>query len=491
MPKPKCADCKSAKLESSTHRTFSCIPNIPKVRVISSLGPRALLIVSLLVICSTSLAMDRKLLLEPYTSVSFYSLTDREIEKRLSSAILSNPDLPLVLEQAKTNLSADLNAGSGYGEVWIRDLNTFIELALDVQSKDMIRQSLLVFFHFQGKDGEIIDGYIPAEAAKGTYKYTHSESMPGFRGHKNTVESDQESSLIQAVYKYVRKTGDYSILDKKINSVLVRQRLSLALDYLLGHRYSPEYGLIWGATTADWGDVQPEYAKGNQLIELDENSHRAIDIYDNAMFIIALCNYIDLTKTDSIAGSKWQNILSQFKTNARKHLWDPNSHKFLPHIYLDRSPFPPDFDEQRIYYHGGTAIAIEAGLLSRHEVLLVFKDMVNNKRFAGAASIGLTVYPPYPKGFFKNSGMDPFLYQNGGDWTWFGGRMIQQLVAHGYVNEAYQEIQPMIARVKSNKGFFEWYTIDNRPEGSGAFRGEAGVLGRAIQMLLAWAEEHR
>lgn len=35
-------------------------------------------------------------------------------------------------------------------------------------------------------------------------------------------------------------------------------------------------------------------------------------------------------------------------------------------------------------------------------------------------------FPPYPEGFFQNKGMYPYGYQNGGDWTWFGARMIQQ-----------------------------------------------------------------
>ena len=29
----------------------------------------------------------------------------------------------------------------------------------------------------------------------------------------------------------------------------------------------------------------------------------------------------------------------------------------------------------------------------------------------------------------------------------------------------------------------EWYTVDNQPEGSGTFRGSAGVLFKAIEML--------
>jgi hypothetical protein len=115
--------------------------------------------------------------------------------------------------------------------------------------------------------------------------------------------------------------------------------------------------------------------------------------------------------------------------------------------------------------------------------------MVKNVQRAGAGSIGLTVYPPYPKGFFKNRSMGPFSYQNGGDWTWFGGRMIQQLIAHGYIEQAYRQMLPMVERVERNDGFFEWYTVTNEPRGSGLFRGSAGVLGKAIQMIRAWADQ--
>jgi hypothetical protein len=41
----------------------------------------------------------------------------------------------------------------------------------------------------------------------------------------------------------------------------------------------------------------------------------------------------------------------------------------------------------------------------------------------------------------------------------------------------------MVKRVKSNNGFYEWYTVDNQPKGSGTFRGEAGVLYTAIKMF--------
>ena len=69
--------------------------------------------------------------------------------------------------------------------------------------------------------------------------------------------------------------------------------------------------------------------------------------------------------------------------------------------------------------------------------------------------------------------------------------MIQQLIAYGYVQEAYRQLLPMIERVEANDGFFEWYTVANEPKGSGLFRGSAGVLGKAIEMLHAWAKRQR
>lgn len=408
---------------------------------------------------------------------------DRELARR----ILANRDLEYVLAEGHKLLGSGLRAGSGYGEVWIRDLNTFIELALEVQSRDDLRRALLMFFHFQGEDGNIVDGYIPRDKARVGYEYIKADSMPEYLAHKNTVETDQESSLVQAVYKYVNKTADKSILDEVVNGVKVTERMGRAMQFLLDHRYNEKYGLIWGATTCDWGDVQPEHSWG---VVIDDSTHYAIDIYDNAMFIIAIDNLLDLVDRDYPGRDKWGKTVRKLRRNTIEHLWDGGRNKFRPHIYLKDSPFPKDFDEDRIYYHGGTTIAMEAGLLTVDQVRLACRDMVRNKEAAGAATIGLTVYPAYPEGFFANRSMAPWSYQNGGDWTWFGGRTIQQLIRHGLVEEAYREMLPMVERVKENGGFYEWYTVGNEPRGSGQFRGSAGVLGKAVVMIRQWAEEH-
>lgn len=386
---------------------------------------------------------------------------------------------PFVMQKAKEVMKTGFNAGDGYREVWIRDYNTFIELAAEVNTKEILKENLLVFFRMQGEDGNIIDGYTPAsQIGKNEKDFTYSKLEPRYAGHKNTVETDQETSLVQAVYKYIKLTGDKSILEEDIAGVTVLKRLDWAMSYLMNKKHSKKYGLIFGATTADWGDVQPEHGWG---VDIDSNTHFAIDIYDNAMFIIALDNLLEIAPSMK---NKWKPVRETIAKNCRKHLWDAKLKRFIPHIYLAGSPFPADFNEKEIYYFGGTAIAIEAGLLSKEEVKISLDEMVKRVKQANGPSIGLTLYPPYPEGYFVNKIMNPvYSYQNGGDWTWFGGRMIQQLIRYGFIEEAYREIYPMVKRVKDNNGFYEWYSIDNKPRGSGTFRGEAGVLYTAIKMF--------
>ncbi len=403
--------------------------------------------------------------------------------ERLSSEVLAqkvkeNESIAFTKQKARDVVKTGFNAGDGYREVWIRDYNTFIELAAELYDPAELKENLLVFFRMQGDDGNILDGFTPREDTIVRYDFTYTDMAPNYAGHKNTVETDQETSLVQAVYKYIQATGDQSILDEQIGELTVSHRLEWAMEFLMTNRYAANYDLLWGATTADWGDVQPEHGWG---VDLDENTHRAIDIYDNAMFIIALDNLMDMVPASK---SRWEVVRDEIFKNCREHLWDKENKKFIPHIYLEGSPFPDDFNENEIYYFGGTAIAIEAGLLSVPEIEHSLNEMVNRVKEAGAPSIGLTLYPPYPEGFFENQIMNPeYSYQNGGDWTWFGGRMIQQLVRYGYLQEAYEQLLPMTERVLKNDGFYEWYSINNEPRGSGTFRGSAGVLYVAIQEL--------
>ncbi|MDR3750766.1 MAG: hypothetical protein P4K94_04695 [Terracidiphilus sp.] len=408
-------------------------------------------------------------------------------DRQLAVAISEDKNLATVYAMARRLLGSGLTGGSIYPEIWIRDSNTFIEVALKSNNPRIFRQALLNYVIFQGEAGDkvpfgrgsIVDLYAPT-GTPGTEDWDapyKSEHMPGITAFKSRQESDGESSLVSATRKYVDVTGDRSFLDEKVRGVSVRERLGLALDFVLRERLDASRGLIWNETTIDWGDVSPD---GSRAVK-----NRAVCIYSNAMAVIAIGDYLQLTASDTAESKRWNARRDELKRNIRKHLWDDKRGKFIPHLYLDSSPFPSGFNEGEIYYHGGTAVAIEAGLLSRNEAVQALQRMRENVKAAGASSIGMTIYPPYPSSVYKSQ--EPYTYQDGGDWCWFGGRMVQQLVRLGMVEDAYREIAPMVTRVVKAGDFHEWWTRDNQPRGSAAFKGSAGVLGKAIEMLQAWA----
>lgn len=384
-------------------------------------------------------------------------------------------------------LLSGFSAGTSYNEVWIRDFNTFIKGSLKVHSREKVKSMLLMFFKIQGDDGDIVDGIVDSLKANVGYKYRYSTLLPGWAAHKNTVETDQESSLVQAVKKYIDVTGDTSVLTEKIGDKTVLQRMEHAFNYILKERWSAKYGLVKGATTVDWGDVQPETGWG---VAINNKTKWAIDIYDNAMFVIAINNFLAMKPQNYKTQSNWAAVAANIKKNVRKYLWMQEAQKYIPHIYLNGSPFSKAFNENEILYTGGSICAILAGFNTNAEVKEINRQMIAAAKKEKHATIGITVYPPYPKKEFPN--MPPYTYQNGGDWTWFGGRMTEALIAQGLVREAYTELIPMVDRAIAHNGFYEWYDVQTgEPKGSGDFRGEAGVLYDAITLLKQWAVKNK
>lgn len=419
-------------------------------------------------------------------SISINASAQNTAKQELARQILADKRLDTI-EARAIKLLSGFSAGTSYSEVWIRDLNTFINGSLKARPKEEVKIKLLMFFKIQGEDGDIVDGVVDSAKANGGYKYRYSPLLPGWAAHKNTVETDQESSLIQAVKKYVDATGDRSILNEKIDGRSVLQRMEDALNYIQKDRWSAKYDLVTGATTIDWGDVQPETGWG---VAINEKTKWAIDIYDNAMYVIALHDFLAMKPKDYKTQKDWATVAAGITKNVRKYLWDARMQKYIPHIYLNGSPFSPDFNENEILYTGGSVCAILAGFNTPAEVKEINRQMLAAAAKERHATIGITVYPPYPAKQFPN--MKPCVYQNAGDWTWFGGRMMQALLKYSYVNDAYAELSPMLDRTFANKGFYEWYDVQTgAPKGSGDFRGEAGVLYDAIVALRQWAVRYK
>ncbi len=404
----------------------------------------------------------------------------------LTDQIQNQPLFPKWLNRAMELVSTGANAGTAYPEVWIRDLNTFTELGLQVGDPNRFRDAFLTFLLFQQPDGSIMDGYTPhSENPAYAYEFVRAPSCPDLDAHKNDVEADQETSLIQAVRVYVEITGDLRFLEQMVEGHTVRDRLARAMEFLYRERWSDSFGLFWNATTIDWGDVQPEHAWG---VRMDENTHRACCIYTNAMAVIALQDLAWIDDCLNRDTTLWTERELSLKEQIDAHLWDSERKKYRPHLYLTGSPFPEDMQEERIHVHGGTGVAIQAGLHTPDTVRLLYQQIEQNRLEAGAQSVGLTIWPLYdvpesPNRVFHEKGH----YQNGGDWPWFGGRIVLGLLQHGLMQEAYQALVPMLELAEKAGDFNEWHDLEGKAHGAYEFRGSAGVLGLAIQKLQNWA----
>ncbi|MCG8580675.1 MAG: hypothetical protein MI866_12195, partial [Bacteroidales bacterium] len=88
-----------------------------------------------------------------------------KVSKELKASIQTNESFAFVKQKALEVVKTGFNAGDGYGEVWISDYNTFIELSAEVYPKEELKENLRVFFRLQGEDGNILDGFIPQSKA--------------------------------------------------------------------------------------------------------------------------------------------------------------------------------------------------------------------------------------------------------------------------------------------------------------------------------------
>jgi hypothetical protein len=418
------------------------------------------------------------------------------------SCSAANDPLDTVLGKARVLLNGTFNAGGSYADVWARDTATFISVAAEVNPPEVCETVLLGFFRWQNMDGELPGGYSPSKPktpSHGTAPFP--ACLGGTPVCKNDAETDQESSVIQATRRYYDAVGPgvgLPFLKTVVDGVSVLGRLELALEWLILKRLDASTGLLWGATTLDWGDVQPQKDVKDERL-LGPNSHLAIDVYDNAMFVGAIDDFLHLCNvTKHVPKRNWTAIRASTAVAVRKHLWNTTAGKFIPHLYFKEgalpangagykpgSPFPPDFDEGELYYHGGTAQAALAGLMSKDELSAALATMnANVAKAGGKMTVGLTIYPPYS----HDPTMPEWSYQNGGDWAWFGGRVVQGLIKYGMLSQARSTIAPMAARVLAHStpeaaGFYEWWGKDGSPQGSNNFHGAAGVLGAAIKQL--------
>ncbi len=367
--------------------------------------------------------------------------------------------------QGRTGRVDGFSAGAGYPQIWVRDAATIIPASRYFYPVSYVRSWLDELLSYQRPDGSLPDWY-------------DSRGVTD----KNTVETDQETSAVQAgrqVYELSGPEWDHA----EIQGVPAYERMRRALEFVLKDRFDAVHGLIKGAHTADWGDVEMEDAD-QSAIYAGKTTRWTADTYDQSMFYQAAS---DLASWYEVAGAGdkanlWRERARQIRLNADKWLWQNDRGFYRVHIHLE--PWRHDLDESSMFAVGGNAQAMISGLAGEpgegKRGRIIEQALARQKEF-GVSTISGSLLPPYPAGFFKHPALDePYEYQNGGQWDWFGGKLVLAMFESGFSREAREKLIDIARKDIANGGLYEWDTRDGQGRGSDFYSGSAGSLARAL-----------
>ncbi len=354
------------------------------------------------------------------------------------------------------------SAGTEYPQIWSRDANTILAVSKFFYGQHYLASWIEEHLVYQ-KDSGSLEDWIDAQG--------HSE--------KNTTETDQETSIVQSAYQVFELIGP-KWLQKKINGKNIIGRLDKALMFVLQNRFDKKLGLITGAHTADWGDVDM-VDTDDRSVDVDAKTHWTADIYDQGMFYLASVQLAKMHREleQETRATFWEKTAESIKTNANTCLWQEEKGFYKIHVHLES--LKHDFDESDIFAMGGNITAALAGLADIEQIKKIINTALERQKLYSVSTISGTLLPPYPQGVFKHPLLDSsFEYQNGAQWDWFGGRLVYTMFSSGFSQQASEKLLEIISKNISNRGFFEWDDQKGRGRGSDLFCGSAGSLGRAL-----------
>jgi len=363
----------------------------------------------------------------------------------------------------KTGKVSGFRAGSGYPHIWVRDAATILPAARWYYDASFLTSWLEEHLAFQEESGSLQDWF----DARG-------------ETDKNTVETDQESSAVHAAFEAAQDVGT-PWLKKTVRGRSILERLERALLYVLENRFDENLGLVIGAHTIDWGDVEDADA-GQEAVTVGPATRWTADIYDQAMFYRAALDMAEMLAED---GQKeramfWTVQAQAVRENSNTRLWQPERGFYRVHVHLDPG-FVHDFDEDEMFAMGGNVTAVLTGLADDTQSSLILSKALDLQKKHDLPTVSGVLLPPYPAGVFKHSAVDePFEYQNGGLWDWFGGKLVCALFENGYSRAAKDKLWEIIRKCVANGQLSEWDDIRGAARGSDFFSGSAGSLGLAL-----------
>ncbi len=387
------------------------------------------------------------------------SVPEFNVLQKLIRTTLENDEVAF---PGKTGRIDGFTAGAGYPQIWLRDAATIIPASRYYYPESFLSSWLEEHLACQKLDGGLED-WVDAQG----------------RTDKNTVETDQEASAVQSAYQIFLLKGT-AWLEKKVAGEAILDRLEKAVSYIFENRFDREHGLITGAHTADWGDVDPE-DPDQRAIYVDEKTRWTADIYDQSMGYEA-CRR--LASMFAALGKReknefWLQKAASLRLAADRYLWQEEKGFYRVHLHLD--PFPHGFDEDDMFAMGGNTQAVIGGLADADKSGRIIETALGRQSVFQVSTVSASLLPPYPAGFFLHPALDePYEYQNGGQWDWFGGRLILAMFENGFSAAAREKLVEIAAKNIRNGGFFEWDTKDGNGRGSEDYAGSAGSLARAL-----------
>jgi len=352
--------------------------------------------------------------------------------------------------------------GLDYPQVWLRDANTILPLILYFYEPSHLASWLEEHLSFQKEDGSLED-WIDSSGESG----------------KNTTETDQETSAVQSAHRIFTLLGP-AWLKKKIEEQEIINRLDRALLSILDNRFDLKFGLVTGAHTADWGDVDI-IDSDERAVDVDDRTRWTVDIYDQSMFYLASLQLADMFAAvgQKQKASFWRTQAETIRSNTDKWLW--NEEKGFYRIHLHLEDWEHDFDEENILAMGGNCMAVLSGISGGEKAAAIIERVLERQKTSQVSTISGTLLPPYPENVFRHPMLDsPFEYQNGGQWDWFGGRFVQAMFREGFSVQAREKLLEIASKNMTNRCLFEWDDRLGTGRGSEDYSGSAGSLGQAL-----------
>ena len=369
-------------------------------------------------------------------------------------------------------------AGEAYPQIWLRDSTWIVEAAAAYYAEESLTSWLDLHLAYAEKGGRLRD-WVARGPADGFREWApRVQERNGVSFDTNTNESDQEPSAALAHCRTERILGARPGMDAGERG-LRRKRLVVAMDALIRDRTDARTGLIWSGLTADWGDVSPSYPD-QRAIYRDAKTPRTLSLYSNVMAYAALDCLAALSGPkagrDALAARA-----ARLKDRVRKAFWMKDRGFFRIRLPLDPEPAGFSDDGQR-FALGGNALAALFGVADDAQAGSIFEAAERLRLAEGLQTISTTLIPPYAKAVFQHPAMrEPFQYQNGGQWDWFGAALVEAEFERGFSEPARDHLDQIASRILAGgPGIHEWYGRDNAPQGSSTYAAAAAALHNAV-----------